>query len=209
MAGKNLAMPTPLTIVFLGADGSGKTTLVKALSRAAAGETASLYLGEKHFYISFVEHVFQLKDLAAPRSLIRRLLEAPYRYVLLPLDIMCRSHSVRRSGKCRVILIDRVPGFPFAPGTRLLRAIYRWVLPKPDLVVFLHGDPVVLAARKPDATREGIARDCEKFRKVAHALGASKVLEIDTGSSDRSKTLERVTREMDVSQNQHRSLELR
>lgn len=195
-----------LVVVFLGSDGSGKTTLVEAVKAALPDETVNIYLGEKEFATGLAESAFLASNRPEAGAVPARWLTALYNYLLLPLDLLCRCIAARRGASGRILLIDRVPGFPFVSGSRLLRTIYRGVLPRPDLVVLLHGEPAVLAARKPDATMRSIASDTSKFRNVAHALGAAGVVEIDTGHTSPCDTLKRVLSEME--RHNHRAREV-
>jgi hypothetical protein len=168
------------TVVFVGADGTGKTSVVRAVSESLAMKTVPLYLGEKEFRIRAARRAFEAISRQDTATMKRRLLTAAYHCCLLPLELLRRRVGAMRQGHYRIILIDRVPGFPFLSGSWLLRTVYRSVVPKPDLVVLLHGEPAILAARKNEATPQRIAADTEKFRRVMHALAPRAMLEVDT-----------------------------
>jgi broad-specificity NMP kinase len=179
-------------VMVIGTDGTGKSTLVKQLARTLPSKTTRAYFGEKEFRFAFVERVLRAREdhMASPTKLM--ILTATYNWLLFPLELLRRRMAIVRGSRFRAVLIDRVPGFPFTSGSRLMRFVYRALLPRPDVLVLLHGDPDRLAARKPDATAVPIAKDAEKFRTVAQAIDAGVKVEIDTTDLSEAETAARV-----------------
>ena len=46
------------------------------------------------------------------------------------------------------------------------KALYLWLLPRPDKIVFLHADPAAIVARKPELTAEEIAEQQAKIEML-------------------------------------------
>lgn len=183
-------------VMILGADGSGKSTLVDALCAAFPDEAVRAYFGEKEFRIELAARALAALQRGALGRLPARALRFLYEYLLLPLDLLCRRRRLAGAEQPSVVVIDRVPGFPFVSGRMVQRRLYRAVLPKPSLVVLLEGDPATLASRKHDATIAGISYDTAKFRQVARSLDAPHIVEIDTTLRDRAQTLSQVAGEV-------------
>lgn len=102
----------------------------------------------------------------------------------MPLELVIRRLLLWRSSRGRVLLIDRVPGAPLQ-RQGFLPTLYRLILPRPDMVVLLTGDPELIAARKPDETTpDRTAREFSKWRSVAKRLGARQIVEVDTTKND-------------------------
>ena len=107
-----------------------------------------------------------------------------YMYLFLPIDIRFRIWRVSRTGRYRIILADRLPGFPFVTKSKLLKYIYRLVIPRLDLLVLLDGDASVFNSRKQEVGVKKVREDSEKFRKVKHEINANDELVIDTTESN-------------------------
>lgn len=155
-------------VVFLGPDGSGKTTLVEAVdSRLNPIKTTRTYLGmgQGSWCLNSVRRRYESNSSDLFVLLVG-----------LPVELAVRRLRVIRGSRWRVVLVDRFPGFPYArPG---LSHWYRAVLPKSDLTVLLVGDAQVRAARKSDTSIEEVERNAAKFRMVAEAQPGL-MLEID------------------------------
>ena len=168
-------------VVFLGPDGSGKTTLIEMIDKNMPVKTSEVYLGEKYYYFNFVDKLNKCESNMAFINVLSRYM---YMYLFLPIDIRFRIWRVSRTGRYRVILADRLPGFPFVTKSKLLKYIYRLVIPRLDLLVLLDGDASVFNSRKQEVGVKKVREDSEKFRKVKHEINANDELVIDTTESN-------------------------
>ena len=171
-----------LSVLFLGTDGSGKTTLVKAVNDSLNLKTNKLYLGSgEDNWTSprmrkFYDYEFKNKALKKLHSIIRS-------YFVLPLELSLRVLPVFRKSKYHITLIDRFPGFVFLDNKKLRLSIYKLVLPKPDLVFFLYASPEVLVKRKPNETTiERSLHDIKRFEKVANVVSNGNYKRVDTSN---------------------------
>lgn len=175
------------SVLFLGPDGAGKSTLIVEVQKTLPLKSDSLYLGTGdngwilpglHSYAAFCRHPW-------PQKLRLSLL---YWYVFLPLELLLRRLRVGRRGRWRIVLIDRFPGRPFVRGGYMGKSmawLYRQILPRPGLIVLLTGDPGILAERKPDETsRERTEKELRKWLKVAQKLNSEDILILDTTKQD-------------------------
>jgi thymidylate kinase len=162
-----------VNVIFLGTDGTGKSSLVHSVRTAIGKEVRTLYLGmgSEGWFFEFAKRLY-----AVPNGFAKHLL---FWYFVFPVEILARRLRAY-SRDAHITLIDRFPGSPFL-GRTALRSIYRFILPTPDIVVFLHGDPEILARRKPgETTFERTSRDTLKWRRVADGIGPGFALELDT-----------------------------
>tara|TARA_R100001143_G_C3280709_1_gene96520 strand:- start:138 stop:641 length:504 start_codon:yes stop_codon:yes gene_type:complete len=105
-------------------------------------------------------------------------------YILLPLELIIRHQAAKRSSKWCIHLVDRFPGRPFIMGG-LCEKLYRAILPAPDLIVILTGDPRVIAERKPNETSIDRTRsEFAKWDKVAERFLAPVIIVDTTVSSE-------------------------
>jgi thymidylate kinase len=169
-----------LNVLFLGTDGSGKTTLVEAVGSSLNLKNNRLYLGagESSWTSPIMKKIYDYKFSAKPLDRVYSFLKT---FAVLPLELSLRIAPIVRKSKYNITLIDRFPGFVFLdkkPGRALL---YKSILPTPDLVFFLYADPEVLVKRKPnETTLERSRQDISKFRKVADVISGGHYKSIDT-----------------------------
>lgn len=164
-------------ILFLGADGTGKSTLIRKVSDSGAFKTQNYYFGQKNWKIKF------LSKLSISSN---KLIKIIYKYLLYPLDIFLRRLIIRRES-IHISLIDRFPGTSFI-NNRLLKSIYFLVLPKVDLIVLLVGDPTEISLRKDEITAEQYVKEERKWRRLTSIIG-SNIIEINTTQLDTDKSL--------------------
>ncbi|MDI5934378.1 hypothetical protein [Halomonas kalidii] len=178
-------------VLFLGTDGSGKSSLVEAVDREIVIEHSKTYLGMGNEGWLLLPVKWLGKHAGSrPNSWV--FLGKIFWYMAFPMELMLRRLKSMFNGECGIILIDRFPGVPFLRH-RFLRHLYMSVLPRPHLIVVLVGDPVIIAERKPEETTpERVMRDTEKWRRVAQRLNASRIIEIDSSVHD----LEECTRQV-------------
>lgn len=183
--------PTGLFLVLIGPDGSGKTTIAKALQEHLAN---TLFAGTwvLHRYFGVLPPLSSLLRLGrdrgkssarnAPvsdgirrdsgRSLKLSLFRALANVLYYMWDFLLFHVPLRRAtGKGKLVIFDRYfydhliqPSYSRVPRC-LLRGILR-IIPSPDLVVYLRSDAEQIHARKNELTVEEIreqSRGCELF----------------------------------------------
>lgn len=164
----------PTKVLFLGPDGAGKSTLLQSVQEALPSASVNAYLG-------IGKDGWRLK--AVQRLSVHRgksLSDAVFWYVALPLEMCLRRTNILRAGRGSIVLIDRVPGKPLLSG-KFLRLLYIGILPRPNVILLLQGDPTVISSRKPEeTTSERTVKELRKWKKVAERLRADKIVEIDT-----------------------------
>lgn len=179
-------------VLFLGADGTGKTTLVKALQKVLPLKNKILYLGmgKENWLLGFVQKYQKFCQEVPWAGRFR--LGLLFSWVLLPLELSMRRLKASLSSKYAVILIDRFPGYPFIQGG-FLKWLYRHILPEPDLIVLLSGDPDSIFRRKPyETTTQRVKKELIKWARVAERISAAQVLEVDTTSKEVQECLGKI-----------------
>ncbi|TXK46768.1 hypothetical protein FVR03_10525 [Pontibacter qinzhouensis] len=169
-----------LKVLFLGTDGSGKTTLIKAVDDKLNLKTNKLYLGmgdtgwTSSFSKKLYNHKFKIK-------LVDKFFSVLKTFLVLPAELCLRMLPVKLRSKYAVVLIDRFPGSVFLDKKFGKKTIYESILPQPDLIFFLYADPETLVQRKPDEiTLEKSTADIAKFRQVAEVVSKGNYIGIDT-----------------------------
>lgn len=165
-------------ILFLGADGSGKTTVIDALRQKLNVKTSKLYLGEHDWAIPLIGHLYH--------KILSKTLRLPIIFLFYPLDLLLRRMGTRQGG-IRVVLIDRIPGFPFISGGTLA-AIYRAAIGRIDFIVHLTGDPETMYGRKREGTLGKTRYNIEKWDQVVR-FWAVPHLTIDTTEKTLDETI--------------------
>lgn len=169
-----------LNVLFLGTDGAGKTTLIQEVRQQLNLKSNLLYLGmgENGWTTPLFKKLYEQRSQNKPMNRMLSLLRA---LVILPSEFMLRILPVKMKSKYSVVLIDRFPGSMFAGDRPRRQLFYETILPKPDLVFFLHADPEVLVSRKPgEITLEGSKANITKFKNVAEVISRGKYFSIDT-----------------------------
>jgi len=179
-------------ILFLGADGTGKTTLVRKLKEKLPFSNRILYLGmgKDGWLMKWIQKYQKFCNDNYWAGRLRFIII--FTWLFLPLELFLRQLKISFHSKYANVLIDRFPGYPFLTG-KVLKWLYRHLLPKPDLIILLGGDPESIATRKPTEVSKGrVELEHRKWIKVAKEINTSHVLKLDTVDNDLNKCLEKI-----------------
>jgi thymidylate kinase len=175
------------TVALIGCDGAGKTTVARALERAADPPVRYLYMGvgpdARDHGLPTARLARAVKRAPVPpgaRSVLRllhRIADEWYRQLLA-------AWQVRRG---RVVVFDRHFLADFhaadvaAPDRTATRRAHGFLLtrayPRPDLVIFLDAPPEVLFARKGEGTLASLTRRRAEYRQLGASLERFAVVE--------------------------------
>ncbi len=167
-------------ILFLGTDGTGKSTLIKAVKEKLVLKNKQLYLGtgEQGWTSAGMKKLVNWKTRNRVLNKVAGIFKS---YLFLPVEFMLRIVPVKAKAKYSVVLIDRIPGKIFLEKGSGKSLLYKTILPRPDLVFYLHADQEALKKRKPlEYAPERSTKDAEKFRMVADKVSNGQYISIDT-----------------------------
>jgi thymidylate kinase len=181
--------PPGISIVLLGADGSGKSTVADGLSE----RLHHTFKPDKSLRVHWKPAVFLRRRRAErplttephrhpPRGGMASLLVLAYHWLEFLAGAVLQFHpALFRNG---LVLIDRYHydfevdprryRLQVAPG--VVRHLFR-LLPQPDLVFLLDAPPEVLQARKREVTLDETRRQREAYRVLAARLPNAKIID--------------------------------
>jgi thymidylate kinase len=190
-------------IVFVGVDGSGKTTLINELRKASPVFKTVLYLGLKDYFFKF------MADLDSPatisnkklRSIINKFKFFIY-YFLLPFDFFLRYLRVKKGAKYGIVITDRFPlpkkhsagGFLAAVQNMFRRFslhLSYFFLPTPKLLFILTGEEKILWERKGDGSYEKFIKELDRCNKAKDTFNC-KIKIIDTTKFNIEQTINKI-----------------
>lgn len=187
---KKIFMPTKL-IVFIGVDGSGKTTLIDELGKISSTYKAVVYLGWKDYFFKFVGKLdrkiyFSNKITQSVFSRVQFFLF----HLFLPFDFWARYLKAKMQTKEGIIVADRYPlpkkqksKATFLPIQKIYRNIFLhltyFLLPKPAIIFILTGEPKTIWERKKEMDYK---RFLYEFKRCSDAknLFNCKTVEVNT-----------------------------
>lgn len=193
---RRILRPTGLMVVFLGVDGSGKSSVIDRVERslAPAFRRTAQYrlrpsrrkgggvpvtdphaLSPRGRVSSLVKLAFWLADYTAG-------------YAVRTFPRLVRSTLVLFDRYYQDLLVDS-RRYRYGGPMWLARLVGR-ILPRPDLIVVLDAPPEVLRARKQEISPEEVARQREEYLRLADSLPNGHVV-------DASNPLDRVVADVE------------
>lgn len=200
-----LIHPTGLVIALTGPDGSGKTSIGDILCKQMVGgfrRTEHLHwrpgllppLGRLLHRRNGMEEDYTQPHRAEPHGGFTSLSRFLYYAIDFTLGYWLKTRTLKVESS--LVIIDRYYYDYFVDVRRYrlrLPQSLLWgmmkVIPKPDMVVYLHNSPDALHARKQELTPEELARQVGKFQEILPRL--PNVCKVDT-----DKPIEEVAREI-------------
>lgn len=171
-------------IVLIGTDGTGKTTVsTKLESKLSSEQTEYAYLGMKLYKFPLTQRLHDSNS---------SLMQGLFKYVIYPYDIFSKRRALPKN---KNIIIDRLPGYPFSNKSKLLKFIYSFVIPKIDVLIWLHGTPEVIYQRKQERNPSGLIEDQKKIKRVFENVPAKQKIDISVDVLSADKVSELILKE--------------
>jgi len=184
--------PSGIFIVFIGPDGSGKSSIGKGLVKYLAElfpETRYYHahfgiIKELRFFWNLLRRCVGLKPLApAPRGPDAIQNGRPHSKILAityilyySIDYLLGHLAIRKIvGRGQLVVFDRYFYDYFLTGqfSNLPRWFLKYlliILPKPDILVYLHNKAEIIYHRKPELTIEQIEKQCRLCQAIITGL---------------------------------------
>jgi thymidylate kinase len=170
--------PTGLHVVLLGADGSGKSTILEAVRESVAPafrRTSTHHLSPALFRRRSQGGPVTDPHGQAPRSFAMSTIKAFYWLFdyTIGYHLKVRPELVRST----LVLFDRYlvdalvdpQRYRYGGSGSLLRVVWKLV-PKPDLVILLDAPPEVIQSRKQEVVFQETARQCAAYRALVERM---------------------------------------
>ena len=147
------------TVVFLGADGVGKTTIINILNTVIYAQKT--YMGSRDYIFEFFyPKIFNKNKFFSFIHFISIYLENLYK---------CYKNFLGKI-KGKVVLIDRYPSFQYYMQKKDLSLylnilFYKYLFPKPDKIIVLYYEPRIVAKRKNERSIEAVKELYKEFRR--------------------------------------------
>jgi len=187
-------------ILFLGPDGSGKTSITEEVCKAKPNEMTRVYLHAEsleHLNRPLVKLLFKLTKYQkrfrkrGPFGILIRLLCHFTRYIEMYSRILSIEERFLFKG---YVCADRYSYDYFLralDGNRrtLEKILYYNLFPKPKYVVLLSGSPRAIVKRKQELTEIEVLKTIEKYRNFVKCSGIP-FIKIDTTENDQEQCKE-------------------
>lgn len=165
---KNLFKPVKL-IVFIGVDGSGKTTLINKLREISPVFQAQLYLGWNNYFFKRIGKLNKRTNFSSQkaRKLADRILFFIF-HLLLPFDYLARYLRAKSQAEFGIIISDRYPLPKKKSGIyrKLSLSLAYFLLPRPSVLFILDADPEKIWERKKEGNYEKFKAEFERLEKA-------------------------------------------
>lgn len=184
-------------LAIMGTDGAGKTTLLNAALPEIESRLGKKFV-VRHLKPDFLPPLGQLRGVkhetgyvcrdphgSIPSGFVGSLLRITYLTIDYVFGYWFKVRKTIRQEEVAGWIFDRYAyDLLFDPRRFRIQLpgwiirIYLAVIPKPDRIVCLGGDPAVIFARKPETSLECVTRQVEQLR--AYAVADSHAVWIDT-----------------------------
>jgi len=175
---KNIFKPIKL-IVFLGVDGSGKTTLINKLKKESPVFQSRLYLGWNNYFFKWIGRLNKRTDYSSKKilNLVNRISFFTF-HLLLPFDFFVRYLRARLQAKHGIIISDRypLPKKNFGIYRKLSLQLTYFLLPKPFLVFILTGEPKEIWKRKKEGNYEKFLAEFERVNNAKNIFKCKTII---------------------------------
>jgi thymidylate kinase len=174
-------------VVFVGVDGSGKTTLIKKLEDFSPIFRTKVYFGQDQY---FFKYLYSLSSSTKFSNAIIQNLSYRLKFfafsIAFPFDILFRYLKAKIKNKYGIVIADRYP-LPkqFSVKSKIpfqrichklsLRLIYL-LLPRPKIVFILTGDPIRIWERKKERNYEKFLFDMKGCHRASDLFPKESVL---------------------------------
>ncbi len=165
-------------IVFVGSDGSGKSTLVEKLKYFSPVFGTQIYFGWRGYYFKSMEKL-EKKSTSRNRGIreMKNRLKFILFSVLFPFDLFFRFLQIKINAKFGIIIADRYPlpkkyfgKTKIIPVQKIFTKLAQWfnrlLLPKPSLCFLLEADPKIIWSRKEERSFNKLLDEIERSRQA-------------------------------------------
>lgn len=165
-------------IVFVGSDGSGKSTLVEKLKYFSPVLGTQVYLGWRDYFFKPLERM-EKKSASKNRviSEVKNRLKFILFNALLPLDLFVRFLKTKKNAKYGIIIADRYPlpkkyfgKTKIIPVQKICSKLTLWLtyllLPEPSICFITEADPKIIWARKEERSFNKLLDEIERSRQA-------------------------------------------
>lgn len=161
---KKDAVPTrlsevnPFRLVFVGCDGSGKSTIINEFVGQAQVPCKVVYGGVGAAGWKS-KKIFEVRERIKGNRLLSKLgFHTLWLIFLFPIELYFRM-KIRLTDLGKLFVFDRYPDFSFKVNANwFVRFLYSKILPVPDLIVFLDAPIETLLERKPNELTAKVAQ---------------------------------------------------
>jgi thymidylate kinase len=165
-------------IIFVGSDGSGKSTLVEKLKYFSPVFATQIYLGWRGYYFKPME---KLEEKSASKNKVMREMENRLKFILFsalfPFDLFFRFLKIKKNAKFGIVIADRYPlpkkyfgKTKIIPVQKICSRVTLWLtyllIPGPSLCFIAEADPKIIWARKEERSYNKLLDEIERSRQA-------------------------------------------
>ena len=171
-------MKKKLVILFIGSDGTGKTTLAEYFCHQK-NDFTYIYYGLKKFNFKLTNSLFKhIGD------------NILFRNTFLLIDYYFKTKKIKKYNK---ICLDRVPGWIFKRKF-ITYYLYSLILPKIDLLVHCKANPKNISNRKKGRSLNQIKKDISKWNHVYNNINSNNKITIDTSYKNTDESYQEINK---------------